>query len=203
MSAVRRRSICYLLNYVRIADLYDLHFESVLLPEKFDGSQEAIVAAEGRPGSLRLVEWKRLETDVYVTSSRTVFFSPKARKRNRRLEIYKYAFNKRYFTAVKKLVPVIREWILAASALRSTAAAMSTAATVERDAAGRRRVPPSKAFDISLSVAVPNPDKIKVLWEPKTALERNRFALSIKFDNVFISPPLYYFQNTFNPSSTN
>lgn len=68
---------------------------------------------------------------------------------------------------------ILKDWIFAEDSLKSTIAAMSAPVAHRHDTAGQRRVPPSYEFDISLSVASPNPDKIKVEWIPKDAIERN------------------------------
>lgn len=81
-----------------------------------------------------------------------------------------------FHLTVPKLKSILKDWIFAEDSLKTTIAAMSAPVAFRHDTAGQRRVPPSRAFDISLSVASPNPDKIKVEWVPRDAIERNHIS---------------------------
>lgn len=178
---------CIIYIVILLSDVFDLDFVTIPLPKIFDGSMDMITNFEDGLGSLMLIEWPNLDSDVFVTSSRTIFYRENICKSYLLfiLHVYQLYFNTISFTVAAKLKKVIREWIFAENSIKTTIAAMSTPAAARHDAAGQRRIPPSSIFDISLSIASPKPDQIKIEWNPKEAIERNVTIYNIVCMYVF------------------
>lgn len=80
-----------------------------------------------------------------------------------------------FFSAAELLSKVLSQWLLQETSVLS---ALRASAYARHDASARRRAPPSRAFDIALTVASPSPDKITVEWTPKDAIEGELNCLS-------------------------
>ncbi|KAG8238537.1 hypothetical protein J437_LFUL018351 [Ladona fulva] len=69
-----------------------------------------------------------------------------------------------------RLVAVLQDWILQESSMKLTIDAMEAPTRVGRDLWGRRRIVPSIAYDILVSLVIPDPQAVLIDWDVKKAI---------------------------------
>ncbi|XP_046385879.1 GPI transamidase component PIG-S [Ischnura elegans] len=106
------------------------------------------------PGSLLLLEVPGLarftESSVVLGNRRTVYFAGDV--------------------SHVKLVAVLQDWVLQENSIKLTIDAMEAPTKVGRDAWGRRRIAPSPSYDLLLSLVIPKPESIHVVWDIQKAV---------------------------------
>ncbi|XP_071448081.1 GPI transamidase component PIG-S [Hetaerina americana] len=115
----------------------------------WDLEESADIPHPSKPGSLLLLEVPGLarytESSVVLGNRRTVYFAGDV--------------------SVIKLVSVLQDWVLQENSVKLTVDAMEAPTKVGRDAWGRRRIAPSPAYDLLLSLVIPKPESIHVVWD--------------------------------------
>ncbi|CAL7942754.1 unnamed protein product [Xylocopa violacea] len=102
-------------------------------------------------GQLLLLETNNLNDAVLVGSKRTVYFSTE--------------------TTSRTLTRVLSEWMLLEKSLILTRNALTDPTVYNLDEENRRRFPPSPAYDVSISVVNPDPEKLTVLMDLRSMAE--------------------------------
>ncbi|XP_026466654.1 GPI transamidase component PIG-S [Ctenocephalides felis] len=156
------------------SDLFNITFKRIIIPlELLQHSKTPAILENAllknidvKVGDFIFIEWYALKDEILVTSDRSAYFSPA--------------------TSSHKIATVLGEWILGEDSLKTTLSLMRSHSDNQRtfspakgdleeingkgkafysnniqlDANARRRVPPSSAYDVMITVVNPNPEEL-------------------------------------------